>query len=542
MKLSKEAIRDAGAWQALDVKLPVYDVEAMRRETMEAPVWVHFGAGNIFRIFIAGLAQQLLNTGTANKGIVAAETFDTDIIGQIYEPFDDLTLAVGLHPDGRLEKEIIASVAESIKVEGRGSLGLKRLKQIFSQPSLQMASLTVTEKGYAIRDGQGAFIAPVEKEIAEGPAGATHVICVLTALMDCRYRAGAHPIALVSMDNCSENGEKLRDAVLAVARAWIERGAVAPGLFDYLADENKVSFPWSMIDKITPRPNESVCQTLTQGGIEDLSPIVTSKNTFIAPFVNAEIPQYLVVEDRFPAGRPPLEQAGVLFTARETVSNCERMKVTTCLNPLHTALAVYGCLLGYSWIYEEMRDPSLAKLAAGIGQTEGLPVVTDPGILRPADFLKEVIEQRLANPYIPDMPQRIATDSSLKIPIRFGETMKAYAESADLDIQSLHFIPLAIAGWFRYLLAVDDEGRSFEPSSDPALPKLTAHLAGIDWDRAESYQGQLAPILKDEGIFGLDLIKAGLSGKVEGFFVEMLAGKGAVRSVLEKYTIEKIDG
>ena len=105
-----------------------------------------------------------------------------------------------------------------------------------------------------------------------------------------------------------------------------------------------------MIDKITPRPHPMVEKSLSDAGIEGMAPIVTDKKTFIAAFVNAEKPQYLVVEDKFPNGRPPLEKAGVYFCDRDTVNMCEKMKVTTCLNPLHTAMSMYGCLLGYTLI------------------------------------------------------------------------------------------------------------------------------------------------------------------------------------------------
>ena len=98
---------------------------------------------------------------------------------------------------------------------------------------------------------------------------------------------------------------------------------------------------------------------LTAAGFEDMKITVTSKGGYTAAFINAEKPQYLVIEDRFPNGRPPLEKAGVYMTDRDTVNNMERMKVTTCLNPLHTVLAVYGCLLGYDTIANEMKDPEL---------------------------------------------------------------------------------------------------------------------------------------------------------------------------------------
>ena len=82
-----------------------------------------------------------------------------------------------------------------------------------------------------------------------------------------------------------------------------------------------------MIDKITPRPSEAIARQLEALGLADMAPIVTEKGTYIAPFVNAEAPQYLVMEDRFPNGRPALEAAGVYMTDRETVNRTERMKV-----------------------------------------------------------------------------------------------------------------------------------------------------------------------------------------------------------------------
>ena len=164
---------------------------------------------------------------------------------------------------------------------------------------------------------------------------------------------------------------------------------------------------------------------------------MTSKNTYVAPFVNAEECEYLVIEDDFPNGRPALEKGGIIFTDRETVDKVEKMKVCTCLNPLHTALAIYGCLLDYHLICDEMKNPLLKKLVEIIGYEEGLPVVVDPGIIRPRSFIDEVLGIRIPNPFMPDSPQRIATDTSQKLAIRFGETIKAYQADPDLDVQNL---------------------------------------------------------------------------------------------------------
>jgi fructuronate reductase len=241
------------------------------------------------------------------------------------------------------------------------------------------------------------------------------------------------------------------------------------------------------------------------------------------------------VEDKFPNGRPELEKAGVYFTDRDTVNNTETMKVTTCLNPLHTALAVYGCVLGFESISAEMNDKELKALVEKIGYEEGMPVVVDPKIISPKSFIKEVIEERLPNPFIPDTPQRIATDTSQKVAIRFGETIKSYMKRDDLDASSLTYIPLALAGWLRYLLGVDDNLEKFELSSDPMLSELQKKLEGIKVGDVSTYQGQLKDVLSNEILFGLDLEKAGLADKVEGMFLELIAGKNAVRDTLKKY-------
>ena len=131
---------------------------------------------------------------------------------------------------------------------------------------------------------------------------------------------------------------------------------------------------------------QGILITLTTGTVPfDFTTIstegVTSKNTYIAPFVNAEECEYLVIEDAFPNGKPALDKGGIIFTDRATVDKVEKMKVCTCLNPLHTALAIYGCLLGYTLISEEMKNPLLKNMVEVIGYKEGLPVVVNPGIL-----------------------------------------------------------------------------------------------------------------------------------------------------------------
>lgn len=535
LKLSSEGIKNKESWQEAGIELPEFDRSKIAENTKENPEWVHFGSGNIFRGFIAALQQKLLNEGKSDTGITAVETFDFEIIDRIYTPYDNLSLLVIMNPDGSLNKRVIGSVTDSIVGDSSRESEWNKLHEIFKKPSLKIASFTITEKGYSLKNISGEFFPDVLKDMNEGPDNPRHLMSKMTALAYTRFKSGRLPIAFVSMDNCSHNGEKLGEAVVTIAKKWVENGLVEKEFTEYITDTKKVSFPWTMIDKITPRPSETVKASLEDAGFKDTEIIQTSKHTFIAPFVNAEGPQYLVVEDSFPNGRMPLEHAGVLFTDRETVDRVEKMKVCTCLNPLHTALAVYGCLLGYKLIADEMKDKSLRALVEKIGYEEGLPVVVNPGVINPEQFIDEVINKRLPNPYIPDTPQRIASDTSQKVGIRFGETIKAYTKRADLNPADLKYIPLAIAGWCRYLIGVDDNGEAMALSPDPMSEELQKYVSGIKLGDTSSVGESLRPILSNESLFGSDLYKAGLGEKIEAYFKELIVGKNAVRNTLDKY-------
>lgn len=522
-------------WEKAGYELPRFNRDKVTENTIKNPVWLHFGAGNIFRAFPAVLQQRLIDEEKSDRGIIVCEGYDYEIIDRIYKPYDNLSVLIVLKPDGNMRKKLVVSVVKALTADTNRPEDWQDLKEIFKKPSLQMASFTITEKGYGLTNAKGEFYDDISFDLQNGPENPKSFIGKLAALCYERYKSGKYPIALVSMDNCSHNGTKLFQAVNTFAREWVEHGIVDKGFAEYIEDPEIVSFPWSMIDKITPRPDSSIKDMLEKDGLINCDIITTKKSTYIAPFVNAEEPQYLVVEDMFPNGRPPLEDAGVIFTDRETVDKVEKMKVCTCLNPLHTTLAIFGCLLGYKTIYEQMHDEQLRALVGKIGYDEGLPVVVNPGIIKPEEFLKEVIEVRLPNPYVPDTPQRIATDTSQKLSVRFGETIKAYAKRSDLNPADLEYIPLVFAGWIRYLLAVDDFGNAFAPSPDPMMDHLKEVVKGISLGDSGPFDDKLKPLLTNETIFGVNLYDVGLAAKILDYFKEFVRGNGAVRETLKKY-------
>ncbi len=541
MELTLKSLHDdRDAFLAAGYHLPEFDYDTVHKNTVEHPHWIHFGAGNIFRAFQANVAQNLLNSGILDTGLIAAEGYDYEIIEKSYRPHDNLSILATLKADNTVEKTIVGSIMESLILDSKNEAEYARLREIFKNSSLQMASFTITEKGYATANAKGEFFPAVAADFEKGPEAPESYLGKVVSLLYTRYTHGALPIAMVSMDNCSHNGDKLYAAVNAFAKAWTDNGLVEAGFLGYVNDQTKVTFPWSMIDKITPRPDAKVEAMLGEDHIGGLDAVVTSKNTYIAPFVNAEECEYLVIEDAFPNGKPALDKGGIIFTDRATVDKVEKMKVCTCLNPLHTALAIYGCLLGYTLISEEMKNPLLKNMVEVIGYKEGLPVVVNPGILDPKKFIDEVVNVRIPNPFLPDSPQRIATDTSQKLSIRFGETIKAYEASPDLHTEDLKLIPLVYAGWLRYLMGIDDEGREFTPSSDPLLEEVRQYVADYELSSAPKDLSKLDALLANEKIFGVNLHAIGMDTLVKQYFAELSSGVGAVAAALKKYVPEKV--
>lgn len=535
MKLTLNGIRDTAPWQAAGVILPGYDAAEAQRRAVQAPRWVHFGIGNIFRVFLGGIADGLLEKGLLDRGITCVETFDFEVVDRIYRPWDNLGISVILEPDGTREVRVLGSLAEAVKAQHTDCAQWERLKAVFRSEDLQIVSFTITEKGYALKDASGSWLSGALQDIESGPKQPTGAMGIVTAMLWERFQSGGIPTALVSMDNCAKNGLLLRDAVLTIADAWLERGFVTEEFTRWLRDEHKIAFNSTMIDKITPRPSPDIAEDLANLGIEGMEPVVTGKRTYIAPFVNAERPQYLVIEDRFPNGRPALEQGfGVYMGDFDTVCKAERMKVTVCLNPAHTAVGPLGVVLGHERFADMLREePVTLRMAKKVIYTEGMPVVPDPGILSPKAFADEVF-RRFLNVYLGDTNLRLATDASQGLAVRFGETIRSYVQR-DGSAAQLTAIPLGIAGFFRYLLGVDDKNNAYELAPDPLAEEIHGALHDVVLGQPESYRGQLAPYLHSRMLFSIDLYTAGLGEKIEAMFTEMIAHPGAALETIGKY-------
>ena len=226
MKLNYESLKHPENWAGYH--LPTFDPAEIAQNTKAKPQWLHFGAGNIFRIFPAVLCQRLIEAGEMDTGVICCEGYDDEIITKCFRPYDNLSVAVTLCADGSIEKEVVGSMVESLTMLHDGA----RVREIFETPSLQMVSFTITEKGYALRNPAGELYPVVAADMENGPEGCRHFMSQLAALCVARFHACGAPLALVSMDNCSHNGEKLQSAITIFS--LVLSLALSLGLFMFL--------------------------------------------------------------------------------------------------------------------------------------------------------------------------------------------------------------------------------------------------------------------------------------------------------------------
>jgi len=120
--------------------------------------------------------------------------------------------------------------------------------------------------------------------------------------------------------------------------------------------EKKVSFPNSMVDRITPVTTEEIMDYLkNKYDMQDKWPVVCE------PFIQ------WVVEDDFSDGRPQLENVGVQFVP--DVTPYEKMKIRL-LNAGHSVLGITGAIHGHPTIDACMHDEVFAKFMRGFMDKE----------------------------------------------------------------------------------------------------------------------------------------------------------------------------
>ena len=331
----------------------------------------------------------------------------------------------------------------------------------------RLVTLTITAAGYKVHPDTGAFLSEDDAVVEDlaSPSEPGTALGLLVEALDRRRRAGRAPFTVLSCDNMADNGTVVASSVVAFASLRDER------LGRWI--EENVAFPGCMVDRITPgTTDEDRAMVERTFGIRDRWPVMTE------PF------SQWVVEDRFCNGRPPLDEVGVHLV--DDVRPYALTK-TRMLNASHSALGYLGSLAGYERMDEVMADPVFAKYVEALMTEEIGPLLPTTEI--DLSTYGMTLQRRFANPAIADRLSRLCRSGSTKVPAHLLSSLREALEAG----RPHALLTLAVAGWCRYLRAVDASGRPFE--LDDANGERLRALAGAAGDDPRR-------LLADEATFG----------------------------------------
>jgi fructuronate reductase len=464
MRLSAAAIGSKSVQDLVSsgsVSLPDYGSDTV------SPGIVHLGIGAFHRAHMAVYVDSLL-AKNPDWAIIGASLRRPDTRDALAP--QDFLYTLAIRDASGTRARIIGSIRDVIDANTHR----QDLIEIMASPAIRIVSLTVTEKGYCY--------APATGELDEAHPDIVHDLAhpdapvsapgIIAAALKLRHARGLIPFTVMSCDNLPSNGK--------TAGRIVRRYAALLGnaeLEDYV---NTVSFPSTMIDRIVPATTDSDREIVSEIiGLDDAWPIMTE------PFTQ------WVIEDRFPAGRPPFELAGAQLV--EDVESFELMKLRM-LNGSHSTMAYLGYLSGYQYVNEAIADAGILKLIHGLMTEEAIPTL--PMSRQTLEAYRDQLLARFANPALKHRTWQIAMDGTQKLPQRLLGTIRARIA----DGQPYARLALGVAAWMRYVTGIDEQGQPIDVK-DPLAARLRqiADAAGRDADKLAS------ALLAVSEVFGTDL-------------------------------------
>ncbi|CAN5268122.1 mannitol dehydrogenase family protein [soil metagenome] len=417
---------------------------------------VHFGVGNFHRSHQAMYLDRLFTLGLARDwAICGVGVLPGDVrMRDALEAQGMRYTLVERYPDGSAPARTIGSIAEYLFAPEDPEAVVEKL----ADPAVRIVSLTITEGGYNTDELTGEFDL-AQPDVAADLAGGGPPRTVFGFVAEGarrRRERGIPPFTVMSCDNLQGNGHVAQGSFFAFARAKDAE------LGDWM--EREVAFPNSMVDRITPVTGEEERAFVRDSyGVDDAWPVVSEG------FVQ------WVLEDRFPAGRPPYERVGVQLV--DDVVPYEKMKLRL-LNASHQAIAYVGYLSGHRFVHEAASDPLIAAFVTDYMHREGEPTLgTVPGVDLP-EYERSLMD-RFANPYVRDTLLRLATDGSDRI----AKFVLPVARDRIAAGESVGLCAMIAASWAVFALGTDEQGAAI-PVSDRQAEIVADALARAGDDPA----------------------------------------------------------
>lgn len=417
--------------------LPAYDRSKL------TPGIVHIGLGNFHRAHMAVYLDDLFAMGLAQDwAILGAGVREGDArMRAAMLAQDCLSSIIELDPKGKSARRVGAMIG-FVEVQPDNAA----LIAAMAKPEIRIVSLTVTEGGYFIDPATGQFDPKAPEIVADAANPHRTAFGAIIAALKARRAAGIQPFTVMSCDNLPGNGHVTEAAVVGLARLS------DPALADWI--KANVAFPNGMVDRITPATGPRERAMAAAFGLGDDPVPVTCE-----PF------RQWVLEDNFPAGRPPLEKVGVTFTNH--VHAYEAMKIRI-LNGGHATIAYPGGLMDIEYVHEAMAHPLILGFLNKLETTEIIPTVAPVPDTNLVDYYAKIVE-RFSNPEVADTERRLCLDGSNRQPKFIVPPLRDRLAAGE----SCEGLALVSALWCRYCTGTSDKG-TYIPPNDPNWEALQA--------------------------------------------------------------------
>jgi mannitol 2-dehydrogenase len=400
---------------------PTYDRAALN------PGIVHIGVGGFHRAHQAVYLDEVAERGlSAEWGVVGVGLRSRAMTAALTA--QDGLFTVVERDGGAEQARIVGALSRCLFAPD----GPNQVLEALTDPRTRLVTLTVTGAGYPVDDaGEFDPSDPDVRSDLANPNFPKTVFGYLTEALNRRRRAELRPFTVLSCDNVAHNGAVSRTAVMSFARHRSDE------LAGWIADN--VTFPSSMVDRITPSTSDADRGTVARAfGVVDRWPVITE------PY------RQWVIEDSFCNGRPPLEQVGVEVVDDVTAYKLVKSRL---LNGSHSALGYLAHLAGHRRTDSAMSDQLLCRYLQRLMAEEVAPLLPAvPGLDLVA--YQRTLLSRFANRTVADPLARLCQRGSTKVPAYLLPSLReALAQDRPAEL-----LTLAVAGWFRYLRAVDLDG------------------------------------------------------------------------------------
>jgi len=386
---------------------------------------VHLGPGAFFRSHQAWFTEQALNLHGGDWGICAVALNSNSVKKQ-------LKPQQGLYSLVELDKNIKTSVIGAVKEVLAYQEDFAAVISYLCAPKTKIVTLTITEKGYYQNvDGHLDLHDVVIKQDLANPERPTSAIGLLVLACQQRLIANIAPLAIISCDNVSDNGKKLKCSLVEYAQK------IDQTLADHI--QAQVICPGTMVDSITPATDDALAKQLfNQYNYQDNWPIKREAFT------------QWVIEDILPADIPAWHRVGVTFT--QDVAGYEMAKLRV-LNATHSTMAYLGCLLGIKTVYDAIHQESIQHFIREMLTNEVKPSFSVPSDMNFEHYCQSIL-QRYRNPEIKHLLAQIAWDGSQKLPMRIIPVIVSNL----LSNQPIDKCCITLAAWMRFVVQKSRDG------------------------------------------------------------------------------------